>query len=92
VVSETHIDLGGENSRRQELGVILAGDLTGEVLGRELELVALWRFGAELIGLLVEQLERIRLVHLLALSRRDAVAAPLPELAPTDLGSRSILL
>ena len=54
-------------------------------------LVALRRLGGQLLGLLLEQLERVRLVDLLATSGRDAVADPLPQLTAADLSGGGIL-
>jgi len=78
-------------SRSQEVRVVLAGDLARKVLRREVELIALGRLGGELLGLLLEQLERVRLVDLLALGRRHAVPRPLPQLAARHLGRRGVL-
>jgi hypothetical protein len=79
------------NLRGQEVGVLLASHLSGKVLRRKLELVALGRVLLQLSGLLVEQLQGVLLVHLLAAVCGDAVLAPLPQLRARDLSSRSIL-
>lgn len=55
-------------------------------------LITLWRFRRQFIRLLFEQLLRIHLVDLLAFSRCNTVPTPLPQLGPTDFGSRSVLL
>ena len=75
----------------QEVGVVLAGDLCGEVLGGEGELVAGGRLGPQLLRLLLQQPQRVRLVHLLALRRRHPVLDPLPELRPRYFGRCCIL-
>lgn len=80
-----------EDLRCQEVGVILAGHLAGEVLCREVELVAGWGVGGQRVGALLEELEGVGLVDLLALSGGDAVLGPLPELTAGDLGGRGIL-
>lgn len=56
-----------------------------------MELVALAGLLSQLIGLLLEQLERISLVDPLALRSRHAVADPLPELTAGNFGSSGIL-
>jgi hypothetical protein len=80
-----------EDLRCQEVGVILASHLAGEVLCREVELVAGWGVGGQRVGALLEELKGVGLVDLLALSGGDAVLGPLPELAAGDLGGRSVL-
>jgi len=75
-----------------EVRVVLAGDLAGEVLGREVELVALGRALRERVRLLAQQLQRVRLVDRLTLGGRDAVPAPLPELGAADFGRRCVFL
>lgn len=64
--------------RGEEVGVVLAGDLGREVLAGECVLVSLGGIGCELLRLLLEQAQRVRLVDLLALGRRHAVTHPLP--------------
>lgn len=83
--------MGGFNLRRQEVGVILTGDLSGEVLGGKAELVTLRGLGGKRVGALGEKLEGVRLVNLLAFGGGDAMADPLPKLAAGDLGSGGIL-
>ena len=78
--------------RGQEIRVVLARHLAGEVAGRKLELVALGALLGELVGLLLEELEGVALVDLLALRGADAVARPLPELAAADFGGGGVLL
>lgn len=56
-----------DNLRSQKVGIVLAGDLAGEILGRKLVFVALGSLGSEIVGHLLEKLERIGLVDLLAL-------------------------
>ena len=68
----------GLDLRCQELGVVLSSDLSLKVLGRKMELVALWCLVAECLGLLVQKLERVVLGHLLALGSLDVVPGPLP--------------
>ena len=77
--------------RCQEVGVVLARDLGLEVLSREAKLVALRRLGSQLLGLLLEQLERVALINALALGGGDAVAHPLPELRARYLGCGGVL-
>lgn len=79
------------NSRREEVGVVLAGDLAAKVLRGELVLVALGRARGEPVGALLEQAEGVGLVDLLALRRGDAMLDPLPELAAGDLGRGGVL-
>ena len=85
------ISVNGSHSRSQEISIILPGNLPGEVLRRKVELVALGSLGGQLLRLLLEQLERVRLVDTLALGRGNTVAHPLPQLAARDLGSRRVL-
>jgi hypothetical protein len=54
------------------------------------EFVSLGRLVAELLGLLVQELERVVLGDLLALGGLDVVARPLPQLAARDLGRRGV--
>ena len=77
--------------RCEEFSVVLAGNLALEVLSRQLELVTLWCLLAQLLGLLLEQLECVVLGHGLALSGLDTVLCPLPELRPRYLGGSSVL-
>jgi hypothetical protein len=77
--------------RGQEVGILLASHLSGEVLRRKLELVALGSVLLQLSGLLVQELQGVLLVHLLAALGRDAVLAPLPQLRARDLSSRGVL-
>ena len=81
-----------QNSRSQEVSVVLARDLAGEILGGQLELVTGRRLGDELSRLLLEETQRVRLVDAPALGGADAVPAPLPQLAAADLGGRGVLL
>jgi hypothetical protein len=78
------------NLRSQELGVVLAGNLSGEVFRCKLELVSLGCVLLKLSGLLVQKLESVVLVHLLALGCRNAVLTPLPQLRTRYLSRRSI--
>jgi hypothetical protein len=80
------------NSPRQELSIVLAGNLTRKVLCGKLVLIALRAIGRELVGLLMQQLECIGLVDLLALGRLHAMFAPLPKLGAGDFGSCGVLL
>lgn len=80
-----------QNLRCEELGVVLASYLPLEVLGREVELVALGCLLVQLIGLLLEQLERILLGNSLAFGGLDTMPCPLPELRPRHFSSSSIL-
>ncbi|KAI6775412.1 hypothetical protein HG530_002170 [Fusarium avenaceum] len=73
------------------IGVILAGDLAREVLGSEVELVALGARGRQLVGCLLEKLQGVRLVDSLALGCADTVLHPLPELTSGNLSCSSIL-
>ncbi|KUI74487.1 hypothetical protein VM1G_11981 [Cytospora mali] len=57
----------------------------------QVELVALGRLLGQLVGLLLEQLQRISLVDALALGGGHGVADPLPELASGDLCGGGIL-
>lgn len=75
----------------EEISVVFAGDLAGEVLSSKVVLVALAGLGGQLVGALLEQLQRVGLVDALALGGGDAVANPLPELTARDLGGSSIL-
>lgn len=77
--------------RGQEVGIVLASHLGGEVLSGKVELVALGSLGGELVCLLLEKLEGVRLVDALALGGGDAVLDPLPELGAGNLGGGSIL-
>merc|ERR1719440_2479754 len=77
--------------RSQELSVLLAGNLRLKVLGRKLVLVALAGLLLQLVGLLVQQLQRVAAVELLAALGRDAMAAPLPQLGPADFRRRRVL-
>lgn len=75
----------------QEVGIVLASHLGGKVLSGKVELVALGGLGGELVGLLLEKLEGVRLVDALALGGGDAVLHPLPELGAGNLGGGGIL-
>lgn len=66
------------NSRGKEIGIVFASDLASKVLRGKVELVALGRLGGEVVGNLLQQLERVRLVDALAFGGGDAVASPLP--------------
>lgn len=77
--------------RCQELGIVLASDLALKVLLGEMELVALRGLLAQLLSLLMEQLERIVLGDVLALGGLDVVPCPLPELTSRHLGGSGIL-
>ena len=79
-------------SRSQEIGIVLPRHLPGKVLRSKVILVPLRPLGSQRIRLLLEQLERVGLVDSLALCGRDAVAAPLPQLASADLCGRGVLL
>lgn len=79
------------NSRGQKVGIILARHLAREVLRRQVELVALGRLLGQLVGLFLEELERVGLVDALALGGCHAVADPLPQLAAGYLGGSSVL-
>lgn len=81
----------GGHPRCQEIGIILARDLPGKVLGRELEPIPLGRLGRKLSRACREELQVISLVHALPLRRDDAVAGPLPELAAGDFGGGGVL-
>lgn len=76
----------------QEVGVILTGDLAGEVASSKLELVALGALGGQLVGLLLQKTQGVGLVDLLAVRGGDAVVRPLPELRPGDFGGGGVLL
>lgn len=91
VKSSSHNMLKKKDSRGKELGVVLAGDLGGEVLGRQLVLVALGGALLQLLRLLLQQLQGVVLVELLALGGRHAVLAPLPQLRARDLRRRGVL-
>ena len=82
---------GGEVLRRQEIGIVLAGNLASEVLRRQAELVALGTLGGQFVGALGEDLESVGLVDTLALGGGDAVADPLPELRAGHLCRRGVL-
>lgn len=56
-----------------------------------MELVALRSLCGKTFGALFEELEGVGLVDALALSGRDAVLDPLPELASGDFGGGGIL-
>lgn len=84
-------DRGRDHSRRQEISIVLAGNLPRKVLRRKPELVPLGALGRKLVRALGEQLEGVRLVDALALGRGDAVADPLPDLGAGDLGGRGVL-
>ena len=56
-----------------------------------MELVTLSSLGGQLIRLLLEQLEGIRLVDTLAISSGNAMLSPLPQLRAGDLSSSGIL-
>ena len=56
-----------------------------------MELVTLSSLGGQLIRLLLEQLEGIRLINTLAISSGNTMLSPLPQLRAGDLGSSSIL-
>ena len=91
IVSLRHVErVLGSDLRGQEVGVLLASHLSGEVLCRKLELVALGRVLLQLGSLLVEQLQGILLVHLLAALGGYTVLAPLPQLRARDLSSRGV--
>lgn len=77
--------------RCEELGVVLASDLGFEVLGGEVELVALGSVLVKLLGLLLQQLQRVILRDGLALGCLDTVPCPLPQLRSRDLGCGGIL-
>jgi len=92
IVSTRCIDvMMKSNLRSQEVGVLLASHLSGKILRRELELVALGGVLLQFGGLLVEQLQGVLLVHLLAALGGDTVLAPLPQLRARNLSSRSVL-
>ena len=82
---------GEWDSRSQKVGVLLARHLAGKVLRGEMVLVPLGRARGQAVGALLEELERVGLVYLVALGRGDAVLNPLPELAPGHLGGGGIL-
>lgn len=71
---------------RQEIRIILSRHLTLEISGGKLIFVALGRLGGQLLRLLLEQLEGIRLVDGPALGGLDAVLDPLPHLGARHLG------
>jgi hypothetical protein len=77
--------------RCQELRIVLASDLTLEVLGCNVEFVALGCLVAQCLGLLVQELECVVLCDVLALGCLDVVPCPLPQLTPRHLGSSSVL-
>ena len=77
---------------RQEIRIILAGNLACEVPCRELELVALGPLGGETVGLLLQQTQRVLLVDLFPVRGADVVVGPLPELAAGDFGGCGVLL
>src|ERR1700760_2867406 len=77
--------------RGQEFGVILSCNLSCEVLGSQLDLVALWCLLFHIFHDALQQAQNIRLVDLLALTCRDAVLGPLPHLASAHFGSSSVL-
>jgi hypothetical protein len=77
--------------RCEELCIVLASDLALEVLSREVELIALGCLLAQLVSLLLEQLECVLLGDGLALGGLDAMLRPLPKLRPRHLGGSSIL-
>lgn len=52
--------------------------------------MALWCLGRQLLGLLVQELERVLLVNLLAFGRGCLMLAPLPQLASADFGRCSV--
>ncbi len=54
--------------------------------------VPLGRLGGQLVRLLFEQFQRVGFVDLFAFGRRDAVFAPLPQLAAADFGGCGVLL
>lgn len=83
--------MGWGYSRSQEISIVLARHLAREVLRGQVELVALGRLPRQLVGLLLEELERVGPVHTLALGRGHAVADPLPQLAAGHLGGGGVL-
>lgn len=83
--------MGGVDLRSQEISIILSGDLSGEVLSSQAVLVTLLALGGQLIRLLLQQLQRVRLVDLLALGGVDAVLHPLPQLTTTHFGGSGVL-
>jgi len=80
-----------KNLRGQEIGIVLSGDLSSEILRSKVILVALRRLGRKLVGLLLEQRKSVCLVDSLALGGGDAMADPLPQLGARHLGGGSIL-
>ena len=78
--------------RSQEISILFSRDLTGEVLRRQMKLIAFRGFGGEFVGLLFEQFLSVRFVDFLAFGCGDAVFAPLPELAAADFCCGCVLL
>ena len=81
----------GENSRGQEVSIVLTSDLAREVLCCQVVLVPLGALRRELLGLLSQELEGVGLVDAAALGGGDAVTDPLPELGAGDLGGGGVL-
>ena len=74
----------------QEVGVVLARNLTGKVPSRKLELVTLRTLRGKAVSLLLQQTQGVALIHATALRGGDAVTRPLPQLATRNLGGGSV--
>lgn len=81
-----------EDSRGQEVSIILSSNLAGEVASSKLILIALWSLCGKFVGLLLEELKGVCLIDSLPFSGGNVVLGPLPELASANFSGSSILL